>query len=265
MKENNRLFNALGVLDDSHFRGDELESLALIGGDGAASAKRRPFKKIVIAAAAVAAVLAIGLMVGFYNLNGHPNYVFIAEDGRMNYDVQLKDFDIPDEYNKFEIKENGSRQYADGQWVEKRPSELFAEFGLKPLTSESFSEEFDYTPVADFTFPNGEQHLTHKNSWVKVGGNTVGFEYVLYDNVIGEYVHFAAMYVYDTHIESYSSELQGKVEHEWVTLKNGADCYIHNSGASFSYDGAMYSLSLYLTDRSGIDLTKQVLIDLGLL
>lgn len=67
--KNNRLFNALGGLDDSHFRAEELESLASVGSSGS---KRRISRSIRIAmsAAAAAAVLGISITAGAAATNG---------------------------------------------------------------------------------------------------------------------------------------------------------------------------------------------------
>ncbi len=259
--KDNRLFNALGGLDDSHFRAEELECLTKIGEN--AAVKRKPAKKIIIAAIAAAAVLVLGLMVGFYNA-GHPDYVLEAKDGTtMYYDVHLKTFDIPEEYIKFEMNGNIKVYDFNGVMVEKRPSELFAEFGLTPLTSENFTEEFDYTPLVAFTYPNGEDFLMQKYPWVCVQGNTVDFGYVLYDKVIDEEILFGATYLYNSH-HRHHEKFNDKV-FEWIDLKGGVGCYINDSGAVFSYDGAMYSINFFEPNKHDFELVKQVLVDLGLL
>lgn len=254
--KNNRIFNALSGLDDSHFRMEEFESISNIG--GSSIVKRRNFKRIAIVSAVAAAVLSVGLLVGFSNdVVGNKNYVYEVYDGsKMYYDIHLKDEStIPEKYidNEAYLKDEG---WID---VDEKPSELFAEFGLQPLTSKNFTEDFEFTYTSDdFLFNTG-------NPTVRAGFRRADFVYPLYDNVIGDTVLFSAQYFFGDE-DVYHSVGNGiKTEYEWVKLKDGTKCYVCDTIAMFSYDGAMYTASFYNNKLDGIENIKQILVDLGLL
>ncbi len=252
--KNNKLLNAIGTVDDRHIRAEEFSGIAKLADPGSANKSKSKKLRVVLSAAAAAAALA--MCVGFSRL-GDPRYRFKAGDGTGFYfEVKLKrDIIIPDEYRNTDMN--------DPVIAEKLPSELFKEFNVDLLINDNFSEELDFTPVK-ISNANGEfvEMCDINHPRVAASGNMVAFGYKLYSKKLDKVVTVAAEVFYNSHFESYGMEINGG-EYEYITLKDGSDCYVDNSGAVFAHDGVKYSVGF--EDKVGFDAVKQVLRDLGVL
>lgn len=252
--KNNKLLNAIGTVDNRHIRADEFSGIAKLADIGSANKSKSKKLRVVLIAAAAAAVLA--MCVGFSRL-GDPRYSFKAGDGTGFYfEVKLKnDIIIPDEYRNTDM--------TDPAIAEKLPSELFREFNVDLLINDNFSEELDFTPVK-ISNANGEfiemRDINHPR--VAASGNMVVFEYRLYSKKLDKVVSVRAEVFCNSHFQSYGMEIDAD-EYEYITLKDGSDCYVDNSGAVFAHDGVKYSIGF--EDKVGFDAVKQVLRDLGVL
>lgn len=268
MKNDNRIFNALSGLDDSHFRIDEAESLINID---QINEKRKLSKSIKIALIAVTAA-ALTLLVGFTasTVSGKHKFGFYKE-GSADHEFDLKlaayDIKVPDDF----IPE-GDLYFSD--WFDTQPGELFEMFGLTLPINDNFTE------------------INGKKTGVRVsiaGDVHVDFDYWLYNKTIDSEVNFETRYFSNVEKLTYQANrglLPGEPT-EVVTLKDGSLCMVSGSMAALSLNGAHCELELpynyevpenyeQLSKREqyriidemieampGIDTVKQVLADLG--
>lgn len=242
----NPLYNALDGIDE-----DIAARVAV---------RRKPLKKIVMTALVAAAMLSVGLLVGFAEFNrgdGKNDLIIRGRDQPLYFDLYPQDLTIPEEY----ITESGI--YV-GIETDTLPTELFAKFGITPLINDSFSEEIEIEPEliefgkrGEYVNWNGEPQLSvFENSFVEIN-------YYLYDKNIEKNIWFNARYNLDENANINSALGVKDNEYEIVVLNDNSWCLVCAGYSTFSYKGVKYTLRI--DEEISLDLTKQVLRDLKVL
>lgn len=270
--KNNRLFNAIGSIDERHIREDELADIAKLEDLGALK-KRKPIKLRVVLIAAAAAALV--LMVGAAS-RANGTFLFGYNDEYehgFTFDLHSNEYTVPEE-----CEPEPGKTYYEGR-MDMPASELVKKFELPMLINENFSDI--------------EAKIEKEKTWVLVsfssrpGGSSASFGYYLRDNIIDKKVHFYTTYYLNTNGMklTWSTHLTDGEPYEIIRLNNGSRCLVTDFGADFSYYGALFSFTLpddepegyedWTWDEQaawqseqpipGIDTVKQVLADLGLL
>lgn len=249
MNKLNTLFEAMNDIDDN------------IASNAIAARRRRPIALIVAAAAAMM------LLVGFVSANRHGTFS-LGTEHMFDYTLKKYDITIPDEYKPCE-----ENMYNYAGVVDTGVVELFEKFNAPLLINQNFSADID-TEAADivpWTYSNmntGAEEEVKGVPFINVFSYYVDFAYYLYDKNIDRNINFWAMYltadadddfgVFDG-VDSTAAD-----NSELVKLNDGSDCFVGAGYAEFSYNGVKYSIDLGYGERT-VDLTKQVLTDLGVL
>lgn len=264
----------------------------------AVSVSKHTFKAVMIAAAAAAAVLAIA--VGIHNLGGITgNHISPADtshgvsyvassfeksntstandsfdnvirqnwvnvDGKTYFfTIYSQDLHIPDAY-KLEQNTPGVFKYLQTfSDLDMRPTDLFAEFGFKPLLNDCFSENLDVESKELWTTnENNEDVYLGKPAVANTIYNEITFKYYLYNKNIGKNVFF------NVTSSDYGHFIQSLSDMEIVHLNDGSVAIVNERFAEFAYNGLMYYIDIPTSDDPTADNTddiKQVLADLGVL
>lgn len=250
MTKLNPLIEAMSDIDD-----------ALVEKAQGAAKKPMRLKVLVIAAAAA----AISVLVGFTVATRHGEFS-IGNKPAFEYNLSKFDITIPDEYKPCE--ENIYNYFGK---VDVGVEELFEMFNAPLLINDNFSTEVDKEHVEKWTYKNhntGEEYEISFEPWIEVFNSNVEFNYYLYDKNLERNVLFEALYLTEQCGEEYQvrSGVSGKIDgYEIITLNDGSKCFVHSSGADFAYNGVRYEMYTLNPDEPSIELTKQILSDLGVL
>lgn len=234
--------------------------------EAAPAERKRPkyFKPMMIAAAAAAAA-AMSLLVGFTVATRHGEFR-IGNKPAFEFNLANFDITIPDEYKPCE-----ENMYTYCGKVDVGVEELFEMFNAPLLINDNFSTEVDKEHVEKWTYSNlntGEEYEISFEPWIEVFNSDVEFHYYLYDKNLNRNVLFEALYLTeqcdpDFVVRSGVSDKIGG--YEIITLNDGSKCFVNGSGADFAYNGVRYQMFTLNPDEPSIELTKQVLQDLGVL
>ncbi len=250
MTKLNPLIEAMSDIDD-----------ALVEKAQGTAKKPMRLKVLVIAAAAA----AISVLVGFTVATRHGEFS-IGNKPAFEYNLSKFDITIPDEYKPCE-----ENMYTYHGKVDVGVEELFEMFNAPLLINDNFSTEIDKEHVEKWTYKNhntGEEYEVSFEPWISVFNSNVEFSYYLYDKNLERNVLFEALYLTEQCGEEFQvrSGVSGKISgYEIITLNDGSKCFVHRSGADFAYNGVRYMMYPLNPDEPDIELTKQILKDLGVL
>lgn len=249
----NSIYEALNNVDDKF-----VSEAAKVRG-------KRPVA-LMITTASLAAALA--LAIGIRNFGGAiGNYISPADSAKQNgASYQAADFvkfNPPSYTIPAEFSLDVDEEFKEFNHLDMLPTELFAKLGYTPLMNESFTDEIDFTQVR---IDSGEGAAEYGKPNLRVEPDSLDFDYVLRDNVIGENVHFFVTIQNDkeAYINAVNSILN-LAERKKITLNDGSNCVILDEGfAMFSYNSTIYKMSIEkISPKSGE--LEQVLRDLGVL
>lgn len=250
----NPLLEAMNDIDDA------------IVSEAAPVERKRPkyFKPMMIAAAAAVAA-AVSLLVGFTVATRQGEFR-IGNKPAFEFNLAHFDLTIPDEYKPCE-----ENMYTYRGKVDVGVEELFEMFNAPLLINDNFSTEVDKAHVEKWTYSNlttGEEYEISFEPWIEVFSSDVEFHYYLYDKNLNRNVLFEALYLTEQCGPEFAvrSGVSGKIDgYEIITLNDGSKCFVDGHGADFAYKGVRYQMFTLNPDEPSIDITKQVLQDLGVL
>lgn len=229
----------------------------------AQSPVKKPIRMRVVVIAAAAAAMC--LLVGFAVANRHGEFK-IGNKPAFEFNLSNFDITIPDEYMPCE-----ENMYNYSGKVDIGVEELFEKFNAPLLINDNFSTDIDTDDVEQWTYRNlntGEEYDVREEPFIEVFRSDVTFQYYLYEKNLNRNVLFNALYLTEDCNPEFGvqSGVSSKIEeYEILTLNDGSKCFVAAGGAEFSYNGARYCFSLTNSGERSIELTKQVLNDLGVL
>lgn len=231
----------------------------------AQSPVKKPIRMRVAVIAAAAAAAAMCLLVGFAVANRHGEFS-IGNKPAFEFNLANFDITIPDEYMPCE-----ENKYNYCGKVDIGVEELFEKFNAPLLINDNFSTDIDTDDVEKWTYSNvntGEEYEVGSEPWIDVFRSDVTINYYLYDKNLNRNVRFDALYLTKECGAQFAvqSGVSSKIEeYEILTLNDGSKCFVGAGGAEFAYNGVRYCFNLTDTGERSIELTKQVLNDLGVL
>lgn len=250
MNKLNPLIEAMSNIDD-----------ALI--EKAQGTAKKPIRLKVLVIAAAAA--AISVLVGFTVAARHGEFR-IGNKPAFEFNLAKFDITIPDKYKPCE-----ENMYNYAGKVDIGVEELFQMFNAPLLINDNFSTDIDTDDVEQWTYKNlntGEEYDVGAEPWMNVFSDYVYFEYYLYDKNLQRNIHLSALYLTEDCSSEFGvhSGVSSKIEeYEILTLNDGSKCFVGAGGAEFAYNGVRYCFNLTNIGERSIELTKQVLDDLGVL
>lgn len=270
MNKINPIFEALSGVDERHIP---------------VKKTKRPIKKMIIAAAAAAAIGAtVSVIAGFKPSERGDRLYTIEQESVPAHTFELNlascHITVPEEY----VPKDATHLHCSNKEMDMSPRELYEMFGLTPPLNDNFTDIPDEKPKLDFCYSIYDIYSEDIEA---------EFHYVQYNKSIDRKVYFRARYeeiIGDGSVSSRSTDhlLPGEPS-ELITLKDGSRGLVTKWRAIFAYEGAFYEIWLdydftvpdgygefsideqyrvineMIEAMPGIDAVKQVLADLGVL